>query len=135
MRPEDGGLEDGIRDVNMTPLIDVSLVLVVMLLLATPLAFESNIAVKQARAAATAAQKEEPVERVEVRILDDEHVRVNRREIPRAELGEALTPLLFGETPPPVVVTAAAGVTHGAFVSVLDQAKFSGAAEIAVTGE
>jgi len=119
----------------MTPLIDVSLVLVVMLLLATPLAFESNIAVKQARAAATAAEKQEPVERVEVRIVDDEHVRVNRREIPRAELGEALTPLLLGESPPPVVVSCAGNVTHGTFVGVLDQAKFSGAAEIAVTGE
>jgi biopolymer transport protein ExbD len=135
MRPQEHEPEDGIREVNMTPLIDVSLVLVVMLLLATPLAFESSIAVKQARAAATAAQKEEPVERVEVRILDDEHVRVNRREVSRSELGDALTPLLLGESPPPVVVTAASGVSHGTFVSVLDQAKFSGAAEIAVTGE
>jgi biopolymer transport protein ExbD len=135
MQPEEAGLEDGIREVNMTPLIDVSLVLVVMLLLATPLAFESNIAVKRAEAAAAAAERKEPVERVEVRILDEQRVRVNRREIPRTELGDALTPLLFGESPPPVVVVCADGVSHGTFVSVLDQAKFSGAAEIAVTGD
>lgn len=135
MRPEEPGLEDGIRDVNMTPLIDVSLVLVVMLLLATPLAFESNIAVKRAQAAATNAAREEPVERVEIRILDEGTVRVNRRDIPRAALSEALTPLLYGESPPPVVVSCADGVTHGTFVGVLDQAKFSGAAEIAVTGD
>jgi biopolymer transport protein ExbD len=135
MRPQEHAPDEGIREVNMTPLIDVSLVLVVMLLLATPLAFESSIAVKQARAAATAARTQEPVERVEVRILDEQRVRVDRREVPRTELGDALAPLLLGESPPPVVVTAAAGVTHGTFVSVLDQAKFSGAAEIAVTGE
>ncbi len=35
----------GINEVNMTPLIDVSLVLVVMLLLATPLAFGFSVAV------------------------------------------------------------------------------------------
>ena len=34
------------HEVNLTPLIDVSLVLVVMLLLATPLAFESSIKVR-----------------------------------------------------------------------------------------
>jgi len=34
-------------EVNMTPLIDISLVLVVILLLATPLAFESSIGLKK----------------------------------------------------------------------------------------
>ena len=40
--------EEGMSDVNMTPLIDVSLVLVVILLLATPLAFESSFGVRKA---------------------------------------------------------------------------------------
>jgi biopolymer transport protein ExbD len=50
------GTNDSNHDVNMTPLIDVSLVLVVMLLLATPLAFESSIDVKNAAQAARKAQ-------------------------------------------------------------------------------
>ena len=45
-KPKKSG--DNINEINMTPLIDVSLVLVVMLLLATPLAFESSIAIKKA---------------------------------------------------------------------------------------
>ncbi len=39
----------GMNEVNMVPLIDVSLVLVVMLMLATPLAFESSLAIREAR--------------------------------------------------------------------------------------
>ncbi len=55
----------------MTPLIDVSLVLVVILLLATPLAFESSIAIKQAAISGKQANEESKKERVEIDILRD----------------------------------------------------------------
>ena len=41
-------VEAGIHEPNMTPLIDVSLVLVVILMVATPMAFQSGIAVQSA---------------------------------------------------------------------------------------
>jgi biopolymer transport protein ExbD len=40
--------ENGIYEPNMTPLIDVSLVLVVILMVATPLALQSSIGVSRA---------------------------------------------------------------------------------------
>jgi biopolymer transport protein ExbD len=135
MNLDEKGHDSGIDEVNMTPLIDVSLVLVVMLLLASPLAFESNVQVSRADRTAQEARTEEQVERVEIRILDEQHVRVNRERLTRDQLPVTLGPLLAGEAPPPVVVTCAGGVSHGTFVSVLDDAKQSGAAEIAVTGE
>ena len=118
----------------MTPLIDVSLVLVVMLLLASPFAFESSMRVTRADPAARAAEQDREMERVEIRILDEADVRLNRERMDRADLGDALRPLLSGEAPPPVVLSCEGGVTHGTFVQVLDIAKSSGAAEIAVTG-
>jgi biopolymer transport protein ExbD len=121
--------------VNVTPLIDVSLVLVVMLLLATPLAYESSIGVNRTDPTARKSQQVEETERVEVSILSEDEVRVNRTTLPRAELEGTLRPLLAGTVPPPVVVKCADDVTHGTFVSVLDEAKTSGAAEIAVTEE
>ena len=48
MRKRTRTTQDGIFDVNMTPLIDVSLVLVVILMVATPLAFQSSIALRTA---------------------------------------------------------------------------------------
>ena len=53
-------------EVNMTPLIDVSLVLVVMLILATPLAFESRIDVSSASKSGQVAKEEKPSERIEI---------------------------------------------------------------------
>lgn len=129
------GRKDGIHEINVVPLIDVSLVLVVILILLTPLAFESNIAVQRALAAAREALRSEEVERVEVAVLDETEVRVNRSTVPRTDLAATLRPLLAGDAPPPVVVTCAEAVSHGTFVSVLDVAKSCGASDIAVTEE
>ena len=82
-------------EVNMTPLIDVSLVLVVMLILATPLAFESRIDVSAAAQTGREAKVETPSERIEIIIESNENVRVNQdagqacgaRERPRADAG------------------------------------------------
>jgi len=129
-RSDDGTM----NDVNMTPLIDVSLVLVVILLLATPLAFESAFGLRQASASAQAAVDDREVTRVEVEILDEDAVRVNRQIVAVADLGPTLRPLLDVGTPPQVTVTCRDAVTHGTFVEVLDVTKANGAENIAVVG-
>ena len=127
------GQGEGITEVNVIPLIDVSLVLVVILILLTPLAFESNIAVQRALAAARAAQQQDELERIELAIVDEASVRVNRTRVAREDLAATLTPMLAGLVPPPLVVTCDEAVSHGTFVNVLDVAKTCGAKEIAVT--
>ena len=124
----------GSYDINMTPLIDVSLVLVVMLLLLTPLAFESSIAVRKAASSAKKSVKPEKGERVELRVVSEDSVIVNRTLVARSELSEVLSPILEDKMQRRVVIDCADHVSHGAFVNVLDQAKLSGAAEIAVLG-
>ena len=128
-----GGKSDsGMHEVNVVPLIDVSLVLVVILMLLTPLAFESNIAVHRAQQGPSDAPPAEPLERIEIAIVDETDVQVNDALIARADLEATLRPLLAFDTPPPVVVSCADGVSHGTFVSVLDATKVCGAKEIAV---
>jgi biopolymer transport protein ExbD len=119
-------------EVNMTPLIDVSLVLVVMLILATPLAFESRIDVSTAAQSGKKAEVEKPSERIEIIVESDENVRVNQTRVKRAALQSALQPLMAASVDHGVFVGCEPGVTHGAFVDVLDQAKQSGATDIAV---
>jgi biopolymer transport protein ExbD len=109
-------------------------VLVVILLLATPLAFESSILVRNTETRGHEAEKTSKDEHVELRILDDDVVQVNRIPVARTELLVTLRPLLDNTGSRRVIVACADGVTHGAFVNVLDQAKLSGAAEIAVMG-
>ena len=126
--------EEGIFEPNMTPLIDVSLVLVVILMVATPLAFQSSIAVQRAAQAARKAAIIADAERIEITIVSQEIVLVNRNQIPRSNLSALLKPLLQASPSKVVVVRCAEGVTHGLFVGVLDDAKACGASQIAVVG-
>ena len=119
-------------EVNMTPLIDVALVLVVMLMVATPLAFESRIDVRNTSRTGRQAEVEKKTERIEVTVLSGDSVMINRNTVPRSQLMGVLGPLLRDSVDRGVVVACEPGVMHGAFVDVLDQAKLCGATEIAV---
>lgn len=125
---------DASKDVNMTPVIDVSLVLVVILLLATPLAFESSIAVRRSPKASSEAPDPRTMERIELSVVSESTVQVNRHKVARSELMQTLRPLLKESAHGVVTVSCRDGVSHGTFVDVLDQAKLSGASEIAVLG-
>jgi biopolymer transport protein ExbD len=124
----------GIYEPNMTPLIDVSLVLVVILMVATPLAFQSSIAVRNAAATGKVAHELARTERIEIVVHGDGTVGVNRLIVPREALAVTLKPLLEQSSTRMLVVRCDDTVLHGQFVSVLDEAKSLGAVQIAVVG-
>ena len=126
--------DPGIHEPNMTPLIDVSLVLVVILMVATPMAFQSGIAVGSAPSSGRKATAHEKPDRIELAIRSDGHVDVNRRSVPRDSLAVALRPLLQLSPDRAVVLRCDDRVPHGAFVSVLDEARQLGATKISVVG-
>jgi biopolymer transport protein ExbD len=130
--PRTGG---GIYEPNMTPLIDVSLVLVVILMVATPLAFQSSIAVRNASAAGKAAPDLARAARIELTIHADGTIGVNRLVVPRDALAITLKPLIQQSSTRLIVVRCDDAVPHGQFVSVLDEAKGLGAAQVAVVGD
>ena len=123
-----------LSEVNMTPLIDVSLVLVVILLLATPLAFESSFGVRKTAATARKASDVKKEARIELAIESDEAVWVNKTLVPIYDLGRVLAPLIAESATGDVTVTCEDAVAHGTFVHVLDVTKLNGAREIAIAG-
>ena len=134
MRIKRASESQGIYEPNMTPLIDVSLVLVVILRVATPMALQSSIQVQKTSASARAAAEKARVERVEVTVVSPDSLVVNRERKARGELAVAVTPLLQASATRSVAVRCSAGVTHGTMVGVLDELKELGAAQIAVQG-
>ena len=131
-RPQD---DNGtLSEVNLTPLIDVSLVLVVILLLATPLAFESSFGVRKTAATARKASDVKKEARIELAIESDSAVRVNKTLIAIEDLGDVLAPLIAESSTRDVTVRCKDEVAHGTFVHVLDVTKLNGAKEIAIAG-
>ena len=126
--------EPGIHEPNMTPLIDVSLVLVVILMVATPMAFQSGIAVQSANRSGRKAVEQAKTDRIELAVLADGRIDVNRRSVPRDSLAVALRPLLQLSPNRLVVLRCDDAVPHGDFVRVLDEARQLGASKIAVVG-
>ena len=125
---------DGIHDVNMTPLIDVSLVLVVILMITTPMAFQSGIQVRNAATSGRASAEKVRTERIEITVVSADQIIVNQSPVPRALLTPLLKPLLDASATKAIVVRCNDDVPHGTFVSVLDEAKSCGASQIAVIG-
>jgi biopolymer transport protein ExbD len=128
-----GRAADGIYEPNMTPLIDVSLVLVVILMVATPLAFQSGIAINSTTKSGRSAAKDHDV-RIEVSLLADGTITINRERMPRTEMASHLGPLLASSQSHTVIVRCDDTVAHGDFVSVLDEARALGATHVAVVG-
>jgi len=126
--------ETGIYEPNMTPLIDVSLVLVVILMVATPMAYQSGINVQSASRSGQKAAEQVKIERIELDLAANGRVTVNRRQVPADSLSWALAPLLRSSPNSVVVLRCEDGVPHGRFVGVLDEAKQLGATKIAVVG-
>lgn len=118
----------------MTPLIDVSLVLVIILLLATPLAFESRFRLRQTQTANTETSVEAVPTRLQLNILSDSEVQVGQAVVDVRDLPGMIAPLIAAAESKEVAVRCADRVSHGTFVQVLDIAKLSGAADIAVAG-
>lgn len=131
-RPRSQPVRDGIFEPNMTPLIDVSLVLVVILMVATPLAFQSAIAVRTTSSAGRAAAVKSDTDRIEVSVADDGAISVDGTAIPRESVEAAIAARLGGSKSRMVVVHVDPEASHGSMVGVLDDARSAGAAEIAL---
>lgn len=122
----------GIYEPNMTPLIDVSLVLVVILMVATPMAYQSSIAVRTASSSGKVAAKPADADRVEVEVTSDGILKVNRAVVTPETFASTLRDRLGASQSRMVVVHCADQVPHGLMVTVLDEARGAGAAQVAL---
>lgn len=138
MAPDDrANNQPGLVPINMTPLIDVALVLVVALLVMSSLGLESGFQVRaQATAAASSAEAIAATPApIAVTILSPTEVRVDDRVLHRGQLRPVLTAMLRQRADDAVTVRCDDRVTHAVFVDVLDQVKLSGAGAIAIAAE
>lgn len=117
-------------EINITPLTDVFLVLLIIFMVTTPLIMTSGIKIKMPRTKALPALTERDVI---IAVTADEKYYVNNTEVPRARLMGWLEEMDLKDKF--VVVQADKTVQHGVVVEALDIAKQAGAEKLAIATE
>jgi biopolymer transport protein ExbD len=124
---EGGGL---FADINITPLTDIFLVLLIIFMVATAVTIESAAHVDLPRVQAPAANQKP--EGVVVSYTSDHRIYVNQKEVTEKDLEPALHDALRGSPEKLVVFEGDPRVILGDMVRILDIAKQAGAARIGV---
>ena len=116
--------------VNLTPVIDVALVLVIILLVTAPMLSVSEIDLELPEARTQAMEDEH---RVNVTIGGDGRVSIDETIVPRETLVRGLSLRLVeeGKDEALVVVRADAGLPHGVVRGLIDDTRAAGAVRIA----
>jgi len=121
-----------ITEINVTPLVDICLVLVIIFLCFAPAIYLSGLTVTRAKA--TAAESHEVATEVKVNVFlsADGRIILNEEEVSPEKLGELMKELLLRSPTKTVTVSADREVKHKRVVWLLDQARQSGAVNLCV---
>ena len=118
-----------IAAINVTPLVDVVLVLLVILMVASTYIVAQTLKVQLPRAKSTDGTADKPTK---VEILKDGKLRWNEVPVQEAELPEKLKAAVEADPEVSLVVSADKEVQHGNVVHVLDLAKLAGVVKFAI---
>lgn len=124
------GAEDAITEINVTPLVDVCLVLVIIFMVTAPMAMQAGIIVASSKVDAAEGEVSQN-ESVAVRLTADK-IYLNDRLVTLETLSPLMTAKLKVNKKKVVTITADEDVKHGIIVSVLDISKQSGAEGLSI---
>lgn len=122
--------------INLTPLIDVVLVLLITFMVMTPLV-ERELGFTLAQEKRTEQAAEIAPSQVVVTLDGSDQVQVNAESVPRARYVEHLQGLLAGRAPEDAVVFIVAGesASYASLVEAIDRAKQAGAVTVGLATE
>ncbi|MBI4375958.1 MAG: biopolymer transporter ExbD [Elusimicrobia bacterium] len=123
--------EEPITEINVTPLVDVCLVLVIIFMAVAPMAMSVGIKVLESRAKA-AEGKASLSENVQIRLTSSGVITINGVNVPRQALGSQLVRALATSKDKMVIITADAVNRVGQVVDILDTAQQAGAQKLAI---
>lgn len=123
--------EEPITDINVTPLVDVALVLVIIFMAVSPFMLQAGLKVSESKAGA-ATGKHSLEENVQITLTEQNKIMVNDQEIEMSDLATKLKELIPKSKDGLVTVQADQTNRVGQVVEILDIAKQSGAKKVAI---
>jgi biopolymer transport protein ExbD len=131
IRQTDSG--EPLNEVNVIPLADLSLVLLIILMVLSPMIMQSMIMVQASKASAIKSLAKQPPEPPLILVLNPDGISLNTvKVLDDVDLAGRLAQALNNRQEKTVLFTADPAVLHGRFVQVLDLVKQQGADKIAL---
>ena len=132
-RPLGGaGLYRPLADINVTPLVDVMLVLLIVFMVTAPmLATGLKVDLPQAKA----SQPVNPKEPIVVSVTGDGSVAVGTEKMDIGDLAATLLKMTAGDTARVIQIRADQAAAYGAIVGVIDQLASNGMVHIALISD
>lgn len=117
-------------EINVTPLVDVFLVLLIIFMVTTPLIVQESFKIKLPTAVSSDVQ---PEVKINISITRDKEVYLNNKPVDLDNLEKVLSERLAASADKTVVIRADKRVYHETVVKVLDICKKAGAERLALS--
>jgi biopolymer transport protein ExbD len=129
-----GGAKGGVKsDINVTPLVDVMLVLLIIMMLVAPL-LQQGVAVKLPTAANT-VDKPETQDQTVVAIGKNKELYVNAKPVTEQELATRINEILENKKEKVVLIKADEEVEYSAVMGAMDALRQAGIEDIGLVTE
>ena len=124
-----GGAKGGVKsDINVTPLVDVMLVLLIIMMLVAPM-LQQGVSLQLPKANNT-ADKPETQEQTVLSIARDKSMYLNARPIPESEIPRRINEILETKKEKTVLIRADSEVEYSAVMAAMDQLRQAGIEDI-----
>jgi biopolymer transport protein TolR len=121
-------------DINVTPLVDVVLVLLIIFMVITPVV-QMGYLVRVPPKAPANLPPSAVQDQIIFRLLPDNHIFINKEEVPEANFPSRVRELLHGNTSKMVFFSGSRDVDYEATMHFLDIARAAGAKNIGIIVE
>ena len=129
-----GGAKGGVKsDINVTPLVDVMLVLLIIMILVAPM-LQQGVSVRLPVASNTTS-KPETQDQTVVAIAANKAMYLNAQPVQEAELSTKINAIIEGKTDKVVLIKADEEVEYGAVMAAMDQLRQAGVEDIGLITE
>ena len=126
--------EDAITGINVTPLVDITLVLLIIFMVTARYISEPSIGVSLPRSSSSSSGK--ATERNVFLTINETHqIYLNNSPVEQGKLGESIREMLKKRPDLNLIVRADKSVSHGEVIAVLDEVRSQGVTEFGIAVE